>query len=131
MRLGTRPGAVRSQPPHDRLMPHGPPASCGEACYRRAMTKPCGNFPRVDTLEELVERDKDHDCQGLGPHHICVRVEAVAKLPSRFGSFHIVAFWNNRDGKEHVAMVHGDVMGAEDVPTRLQSECLTGDVMGS
>jgi GTP cyclohydrolase II len=28
-------------------------------------------------------------------------------------------------------MVHGDVMGAEDVPTRLHSECLTGDVMGS
>jgi GTP cyclohydrolase II len=28
-------------------------------------------------------------------------------------------------------MVHGDVMGAEDLPTRLHSECLTGDVMGS
>jgi GTP cyclohydrolase II len=95
------------------------------------MTKPCGNFRRVDTLEELVERDKDHDCEGLGPHHICVRVEAVAKLPSRFGSFHIVAFWNNRDSKEHIAMIHGDAMGAEDVPTRLHSECLTGDVMGS
>ena len=28
-------------------------------------------------------------------------------------------------------MVHGDVMGSGDVPTRLHSECLTGDVMGS
>src|SRR5688572_15806514 len=28
-------------------------------------------------------------------------------------------------------MVHGDVMGAESVPMRLHSECLTGDVMGS
>ena len=55
----------------------------------------------------------------------------MADLPSRFGKFRIVAFWNNRDGKEHVAMVHGDVMGAEDLPTRLHSECLTGDVMGS
>jgi GTP cyclohydrolase II len=95
------------------------------------MTQPCGQFPRVKTLEELVERDKDHNCDGLGPHHICVRVEAVAELPSRFGRFHIVAFWNNCDGKEHVAMVHGDVMGGDDVPTRLHSECLTGDVMGS
>ena len=95
------------------------------------MAQPCGRFPRVATLEELVERDKDHECDGLGPHHICVRVEAVAQLPSRFGGFHIVAFWNNRDGKEHIAMVHGDVMGGEDVPTRLHSECLTGDVMGS
>ena len=95
------------------------------------MTTPCGKFARVDTLEELVGRDKDHDCNGLGPHHICVKVMAVAKLPSRFGRFHIVAFWNNRDQKEHVAMVHGDVMGSEEVPTRLHSECLTGDVMGS
>jgi len=95
------------------------------------MAQPCGNFPRVDTLEELVERDKNHDCDGMGPHHICVRVAAVAKLPSRFGSFHIVAFWNNRDRKDHIAMLHGGVMGSEDVPTRLHSECLTGDALGS
>src|SRR5207302_943503 len=82
-------------------------------------------------LEDLVERDKDHDCAGFGPHHVCVKVDAVADLPTRFGRFRIVAFWNNRDGKEHVAMVHGDVMGAEEVPTRLHSECLTGDVLGS
>jgi len=92
---------------------------------------PCSGVPRVATLDELVERDRDHDCSGFGPHHICVRVVAVANLPSRFGRFRIVAFWNNRDGKEHVALVHGDVMGGEDVPTRLHSECLTGDAMGS
>lgn len=93
--------------------------------------RPCGKFPRVATYEGLVERDRDHACDGVGPHHICVRVDAVADLPTRFGRFKIIAFWNNRDGKDHVAMVHGDVMGAEDVPTRLHSECLTGDVMGS
>ena len=93
--------------------------------------QPCGNFPRVARYEDLVERDREHDCQGMGPHHICVRIDAVAELPTRFGQFKIIAFWNNRDGKDHVAMVHGDVMGAEDVPTRLHSECLTGDVMGS
>ncbi|TMQ71778.1 MAG: GTP cyclohydrolase II [Candidatus Eisenbacteria bacterium] len=95
------------------------------------MPSPCGKFPRVDSLDQLVERDRDHDCSGFGPHQICVRVEAVAQLPSRFGRYHIVAFWNNRDGKEHIAMVHGEVMGSEDVPSRLHSECLTGDVMGS
>src|SRR5436309_996819 len=92
---------------------------------------PCGGFARVANYEDLVERDKDHDCQGLGPHHICVRVDAVADLPTRFGHFKIIAFWNNRDGKDHVALVHGDVMGCQDVPTRLHSECLTGDVLGS
>ncbi|MEO5987850.1 MAG: GTP cyclohydrolase II [Candidatus Eisenbacteria bacterium] len=92
---------------------------------------PCSGMKRVAQLDDLVERDKDHDCPGFGLHHVCVKVDAVANLPSRFGKFRIVAFWNNRDNKEHIAMVHGDVMGAEDLPTRLHSECLTGDVMGS
>jgi GTP cyclohydrolase II len=91
---------------------------------------PCAGRP-VATLEALVERDRDHDCAGFGTKHVCVKVDAVADLPTRFGRFRIVAFTNNRDDEEHVAMVHGDVMGAEEVPTRLHSECLTGDVMGS
>jgi len=92
---------------------------------------PCSGLRRVARLEDLVERDKDHECPGFGVHHVCVKVDAVADLPSRFGRFRIVAFWNNRDAKEHVALVHGDVMGEENVPTRLHSECLTGDVVGS
>jgi len=78
-------------------------------------TTPCGRFPRVGSYEELVGRDQAHDCAGLGPHHICVRVDAVADLPTRFGRFKIIAFWNNRDGKDHIAMVHGDVMGLDSV----------------
>jgi GTP cyclohydrolase II len=94
-------------------------------------TPPCTAPARVAALEDLVERDKDHECDGFGIHHVCVKVEAVADLPTRFGRFRLVGFWNNRDRKEHLAMVHGDVMGAADLPTRLHSECLTGDVMGS
>ncbi len=85
----------------------------------------------ITTLEDLVVRDEDHDCEGVGPAKVCVRVMAVADLPTRFGDFRIVAFWNNRDAKEHVAIVRGDILGAEDVPTRLHSECLTGDAIGS
>ncbi len=84
-----------------------------------------------DMLARLVERDRDHECEGFGPSKVCVRVVAVAQLPTRFGAFRIVAFWNNRDAKEHVALVHGEVVGASNVAVRLHSECLTGDVMGS
>ena len=87
--------------------------------------------PMDARLNELVERDRHHECPGVGRDHVCVRIVAVAKLPSRFGDFRIVAFWNNRDQKDHIAIVHGDVVGAEDVPTRMHSECLTGDVIGS
>lgn len=60
-----------------------------------------------------------------------VSVFARAKLPTRLGNFEMVAFRNNLDGKDHVAWVHGDVVGKSDVPIRLHSECLTGDVFGS
>jgi GTP cyclohydrolase II len=105
-------------------------------CFRvvtdRANNVPCiATLSSVPSLEDLVLRDKDHDCEGFGKHHICVRVVAVAHLPTRAGRFRIVAFWNNRDSKEHIALVHGDVLGASDVVTRLHSECLTGDALGS
>jgi GTP cyclohydrolase II len=60
-----------------------------------------------------------------------VEIAGDAQLPSRFGRFRIVVFRSDADGKEHLAMVHGDVADQGDVPTRLHSECLTGDVMGS
>ncbi|WP_437739253.1 GTP cyclohydrolase II [Sorangium sp. So ce302] len=85
----------------------------------------------MNALLELVARDREHDCDGVGHVNVCVRVVGVAELPTRAGHFRIVAFWNNRDAKEHIAMVHGDVIGASNVPTRLHSECVTGDVMGS
>ena len=82
-------------------------------------------------IRDLLDESLAHECDGVGPGLVCVRIAAIAELPSRFGRFHIVAFYNNKDGKEHVAIVQGDVTGAEDVPVRVHSECLTGDVLGS
>jgi len=82
-------------------------------------------------IKELLDESARHECEGIGPDHVCVKIAAIAELPSRFGHFHIVAFYNNKDYKEHVAIVRGDVTNAEDVPVRVHSECLTGDVIGS
>ena len=84
-----------------------------------------------DKFDALLQTEGDHECEGIGRDKVCVRVVAMAELPTRFGEFHIVAFENNRDGKEHVAIIKGDVIGAQDVPVRLHSECLTGDALGS
>ena len=92
---------------------------------------PPATAPALDDLDALIARDRDHECEGYGRSKICVSIVGVARLPTRFGDFRIVGFWNNRDGKEHVAMVHGSVRGRARVPTRVHSECLTGDVMGS
>lgn len=59
-----------------------------------------------------------------------VRIGAEAKMPSRFGDFSVVAF-DTIDGKEHGAVIQGDVRGRENVPLRIHSECFTGDLMGS
>ena len=87
--------------------------------------------PVSQKLLDLVENDKEHSCAGYGPDKVCVRAAGVADLPTKFGHFNIIAFWNNRDEKDHVAIVHGEVVGMENVPVRLHSECLTGDALGS
>ncbi len=84
-----------------------------------------------EQIQLLLDENTDHECEGVGKDRICVKIEAIAELPTRFGDFHIVAFSNNRDDKEHVAIIKGEVFEAEDVQVRLHSECLTGDVMGS
>jgi GTP cyclohydrolase II len=81
-------------------------------------------------IKTLLDENRDHECDSFG-EGVCVRIAAIADLPTRFGEFQIVAFQNNRDDKEHVAIIHGDVCEGEDVLTRLHSECLTGDALGS
>jgi len=60
-----------------------------------------------------------------------VTIVATAHLPTRFGHFDVVAFHSPSDGKEHAALVRGEIAGQENVPVRLHSECLTGDALGS
>jgi 3,4-dihydroxy 2-butanone 4-phosphate synthase / GTP cyclohydrolase II len=53
------------------------------------------------------------------------------QLPTAYGEFTAVAFRETMTGKHHVALVKGDVEGAENVLVRVHSECLTGDVFHS
>jgi GTP cyclohydrolase II len=61
-----------------------------------------------------------------------VRVYARARLPSRHGVLEVISF-TDAEGRrlDDVAVVCGDIAGATEVPTRVHSECLTGDVFGS
>ncbi len=64
-------------------------------------------------------------------HEILVKEVVRAKMPTDFGQFDLVAFENNIDGKEHVALVKGDIRPDEPVLVRVHSECLTGDLFHS
>lgn len=80
------------------------------------------------TITKLIRESKTHYCE---PADCCVQLVAIADLPSNFGEFQICGFVSPCDGKEHTAVVKGDVVGKENVLVRVHSECLTGDVMGS
>ncbi|HUL68646.1 MAG TPA: bifunctional 3,4-dihydroxy-2-butanone-4-phosphate synthase/GTP cyclohydrolase II [Gemmatimonadales bacterium] len=56
---------------------------------------------------------------------------AEARLPTSYGDFKIVAYKNDVDQAEHVALVYGDVAKQRNVLVRMHSKCLTGDVFGS
>ena len=65
-------------------------------------------------------------------NEILVRIVADAHLPSRYGGdWRAIAFENDVDRLDHLALVKGDVSTGEPVLVRVHSECLTGDVLGS
>ncbi|HEV8321689.1 MAG TPA: GTP cyclohydrolase II [Myxococcota bacterium] len=66
------------------------------------------------------------------PRGATLPIVGRAPLPTRYGEFEIVTFDPAQsDGQEHVALVRGRVDGADGVLTRVHSECLTSEVLGS
>ena len=64
-------------------------------------------------------------------HEALVERVVTTALPTRFGDFAIVGYRSLVDGKEHVALVKGEVAGHDDVLVRVHSECMTGDIFHS
>ncbi|WP_136526810.1 bifunctional 3,4-dihydroxy-2-butanone-4-phosphate synthase/GTP cyclohydrolase II [Geomonas ferrireducens] len=60
-----------------------------------------------------------------------VRRSVEVAMPTKTGSFRAIAFENDIDHLEHIALVKGDLSGDEPVLVRVHSECMTGDVFGS
>jgi len=78
---------------------------------------------RMITVADLIAYRRRHD-------KLVERVVA-ARMPTDFGEFTAIGFRSLVDSKHHVAMVKGEVDGAEHVLVRVHSECLTGDVFHS
>lgn len=84
---------------------------------------------KIPTIEQLLKENEKHYCKEN--KEACVKMISVANLPTRFGKFKIVAFYNNYDKKEHAAIIKGNVCSKDNVYLRVHSECLTGDAFGS
>lgn len=78
---------------------------------------------KLVTVEDLIEYRRRTE-------KLVERMTSV-RLPTGYGEFTAIAFREVLTGKNHVALVKGEVDGREDVLVRVHSECLTGDVFHS
>ncbi len=96
-----------------------------------------GTMARLPQLKEFA---KKHDLKLISIEALIAYrrqkeslVEQVAhsKLPTVFGEYDLFVFRETLTGKEHVAMVLGDIKRIDAPLVRVHSECLTGDVFRS
>jgi 3,4-dihydroxy 2-butanone 4-phosphate synthase / GTP cyclohydrolase II len=78
---------------------------------------------KLVTVADLIEYRRRHE-------QLVERMTTV-QMPTAYGDFTAVAFREKLTGKHHVALVKGNVDGAQNVLVRVHSECLTGDVFHS
>lgn len=96
-----------------------------------------GTMARVPQLKEIAERFhlKMITIQDLiefrRKRERLIRREVEVNLPTQFGHFRAVGYTELLTGKEHVALVKGEIDSEEPILVRVHSECLTGDVFGS
>ncbi len=60
-----------------------------------------------------------------------VNREVSVRMPTDYGEFQVIAYTNEVDDKEHLALVKGEIDPDKPLLVRVHSECLTGDVFHS
>jgi 3,4-dihydroxy 2-butanone 4-phosphate synthase/GTP cyclohydrolase II len=96
----------------------------GTMARRDDLVDYCGRHGlKMVTIADLIKYRRRHD-------KLIERVVST-KLPTGFGDFDAIGFRELVGGKHHVALVKGDIDGADNVLVRVHSECLTGDVFHS
>lgn len=112
----------------------------------------CGSYPAAVICEvikengemarvpDLMEIAREHELKVITIRDLIeyrnhkeklVNREVEVKLPTDFGTFTAVAYTNEVDRKEHVALVKGSIDSQKPTLVRVHSECMTGDVFHS
>lgn len=60
-----------------------------------------------------------------------IKEDVRVKMPTKFGTFELIAFKQLNTGEEHMALKKGDWKEDEAVLVRVHSSCMTGDILGS
>jgi 3,4-dihydroxy 2-butanone 4-phosphate synthase / GTP cyclohydrolase II len=78
---------------------------------------------KMITIRDLIEYRLHHES--------IIHREATIQLPTEYGNFQVIGYVDQLEGKEHLALINGDISTDEPILLRIHSECLTGDVFGS
>jgi len=116
------------------------------------LAKMCGSYPAAVICEvikedgtmarvpDLMEIAAEHELRIITIQDLIhyrnqkeklVEREVEIKLPTDFGTFKAIAYTNQLDNKEHVALVKGTIDPEKPTLVRVHSVCLTGDVFHS
>lgn len=91
-------------------------------------------------MPELFEFAKKHNLKILTIESLInyrrIKEKLIEKieeilLPTKYGEFKLVLYSDKIEDKLHLALVKGEIKEDEPVLTRVHSECLTGDILGS
>jgi 3,4-dihydroxy 2-butanone 4-phosphate synthase / GTP cyclohydrolase II len=78
---------------------------------------------KLVTIADLIEYRRRHEK--------LIERQVTVRMPTVYGEFAATLFRETLTGKQHVALVKGELNDAQDVLVRVHSECLTGDVFHS
>ncbi|WP_010498964.1 bifunctional 3,4-dihydroxy-2-butanone-4-phosphate synthase/GTP cyclohydrolase II [Paenibacillus elgii] len=116
------------------------------------LARMCGAYPAAVICEvikedgemarvpDLMEISRKHDLKIVTIQDLIryrnqkeklVQREVEVRMPTDFGVFTAIAYSNDVDRKEHVALVKGKIDSDRPTLVRVHSECLTGDVFHS
>lgn len=96
-----------------------------------------GTMARMPDLEVFAARHDLKICTVADIIAYRMRTESFVHqaaetiLPTPYGEFRAIAFVNDIDAYEHLAIIKGEIDPEKEILVRVHSQCLTGDVFGS
>lgn len=78
---------------------------------------------KMITIQDLISYRRRHE-------RLIEMTESI-DFPTDYGTFKAIGYKSKIDGKEHLALIKGNINDGQPVLVRVHSECLTGDVFYS
>jgi 3,4-dihydroxy 2-butanone 4-phosphate synthase / GTP cyclohydrolase II len=112
-------------------------ASHGDAGVLVEIMNEDGTMARLHELKQIA---KKHDLKIVSIKDLIayrleketlIKEDVRVKMPTKFGTFELIAYKQLNTGEEHMALKKGEWKKDEAVLVRVHSSCMTGDILGS